>query len=49
MLSTISLLNEDFDRYVCNPHLQKLTDEVYTSTGRQVTAPTQATLQDRYT
>ena len=35
MLSTISLLNEDFDRYVCNHQLKRQRDEFYTSTGRQ--------------
>ena len=38
MLSTISLLNEDFDRYVCDHKLKRQRDGFYTSTGRQVTA-----------
>ena len=35
MLSTISLLNEDFDRYVCDHKLKRQRGEFYTSTGRQ--------------
>ena len=35
MLSTISLLSEDFDRHVCDHHSQRQSNEFYTSTGRQ--------------
>ena len=35
MVSTISLLNEDFDSHVCDHQSQRQSNEFYTSTGRQ--------------
>ena len=35
MVSTISLLNEDFGHHVCDHQLQRQSDEFYTSTWRQ--------------